>query len=564
MGLIVTKDKFGILRADATGIEECIFEKASSRGVVDVIRVALGITLATEQERGVHPSFSFREKETSVETDAKCSAPLGEESVEQKAHVSKTGSLPPTKPPAREPKTFRHRKVDIVTLPNNKLHPEASANGETRFYAKTLIEDRGSLIGRCTRVWCVYAEVLADEKIKVVQKYNIPTMAPIFSGPYALKLYCADVLSEAYKDDILSKVIKANPRHVLLPTKMWHLGQVSDVVRGLEVGALPPKIKPSDFKDRQEIVTVSPLKRTLGQFATAEEFYEALIGTVKAIEALAAIGIIHRDVSMGNIVLNCEDYDPLESEVVSTRTSLGHVFLVRRAPVHIGLGGGLHDLDMAAFIPKQKPVEELALTWEAALDYMNGKTTSTPWSARKALREVPEDPRLEACVGTTPFMSSRVLLGKQHSVYDDLQSAFFVHYLSLFSYDTPGPHRYLGQLDSSIPLWPHACMMWAHRGNESMANVGRIKKGFFQEKSPQPWQEIARLHCREFWTSPDRPGVTGTLLDVPHWVPLMAFHSALWEINEGCEDLNAKVTAKPCDVISALENALRIYRTHSS
>ncbi|KAG6892360.1 hypothetical protein C0992_000786, partial [Termitomyces sp. T32_za158] len=60
LGLMVTKDKMGLLRADATGVEECVFPKNIGRGVIESIRLSLGILLATDQELGQNPSFSLR------------------------------------------------------------------------------------------------------------------------------------------------------------------------------------------------------------------------------------------------------------------------------------------------------------------------------------------------------------------------------------------------------------------------------------------------------------------------------------------------------------------------
>ncbi|KAG6888755.1 hypothetical protein C0995_006227 [Termitomyces sp. Mi166 len=60
LGLMVAKDKMGWLRADATGVEECVFPKNIGRGVIESNRLSLEILLATDQELGQHPSFSLR------------------------------------------------------------------------------------------------------------------------------------------------------------------------------------------------------------------------------------------------------------------------------------------------------------------------------------------------------------------------------------------------------------------------------------------------------------------------------------------------------------------------
>jgi hypothetical protein len=54
--LRTTKDKIGLLRADATGLEERIFPKNSCCGVTESIRLSLGILLETDQELDLLPS----------------------------------------------------------------------------------------------------------------------------------------------------------------------------------------------------------------------------------------------------------------------------------------------------------------------------------------------------------------------------------------------------------------------------------------------------------------------------------------------------------------------------
>ncbi|KAG6882849.1 hypothetical protein C0992_010498 [Termitomyces sp. T32_za158] len=111
------------------------------------------------------------------------------------------------------------------------------------------------------------------------------------------------------------------------------------------------------MKNRQEVVTISALKRTLSQFRTVEEFYHAVIGVLQGIESLEAIDIIHRDISFGNIIINEEVYCDTDKEFQLIYVDLEDrkracVALIRRESVDIGVKGGLHDLDSAAYIPK--------------------------------------------------------------------------------------------------------------------------------------------------------------------------------------------------------------------
>ncbi|KAG6871429.1 hypothetical protein C0993_003298 [Termitomyces sp. T159_Od127] len=106
------------------------------------------------------------------------------------------------------------------------------------------------------------------------------------------------------------------------------------------------------MKNRQEIFTISALKRTLSQFETVEEFYHVIIGVLRGIESLEAIDIMHRDISFGNIIINEEIYCDTDKDFEWIYVDLDRVALVRRETVDIGASGGLHDLDMAAYIPK--------------------------------------------------------------------------------------------------------------------------------------------------------------------------------------------------------------------
>ncbi|KAG6887212.1 hypothetical protein C0992_013362, partial [Termitomyces sp. T32_za158] len=61
LGLAIDEGKIGLFRADAVGLQECIFDRTTGYGIIQCIRIALGIIVATNQEIGIHPAFSFRE-----------------------------------------------------------------------------------------------------------------------------------------------------------------------------------------------------------------------------------------------------------------------------------------------------------------------------------------------------------------------------------------------------------------------------------------------------------------------------------------------------------------------
>ncbi|KAG6883433.1 hypothetical protein C0993_006218 [Termitomyces sp. T159_Od127] len=169
------------------------------------------------------------------------------------------------------------------------------------------------------------------------------------------------------------------------------------------------------MKNRQEIFTISALKRTLSQFETVEEFYHVIIGVLRGIESLEAIDIIHRDISFGNIVINKEIYCDTDKVFEWIDIDLygqpARVALVRRETVDIGFSGGLHDLDMAAYIPKAEFDQEEIVP----------STLAPPTVApREPVLVVEDKPQRDLRTGTVPFMSIPLLFGGQHSVSDDV------------------------------------------------------------------------------------------------------------------------------------------------
>ncbi|KAH0586852.1 hypothetical protein H2248_005696 [Termitomyces sp. 'cryptogamus'] len=97
------------------------------------------------------------------------------------------------------------REVNWITIGRENLHGRPPS-GETPTFS--LAEDRGHLVGRCTRVWCVHQQVFELDPILDQHQHEFPKGSQVFSkGPYALKIYNADIYTNAYKQDILSKVV---------------------------------------------------------------------------------------------------------------------------------------------------------------------------------------------------------------------------------------------------------------------------------------------------------------------------------------------------------------------
>ncbi|KAF5372366.1 hypothetical protein D9615_009256 [Tricholomella constricta] len=562
LGLMATKDELGLLRVDATGMEDCVFRKDTGRGVIEGIRLLLGIMLATDQELGHHPAFSLRDAEApsvpelDATTGDKRPAPTTNSDNQPDLKRARTAGISSSTRDPLPPAKYRFREVNFVTLENSKRHlPESPVSTEThtRYYIKYLLEGRASLVGRCARVWCAYREVSGSERESLASVHKINPDIPILIGPYALKLYCADIHTETYTQDILRVAQKAQDegiiQHVLLPTDVWYLGKISEVVRNSKSIGIKPENTGCDIKDREEIITITAFKRTLDQFETGYEFYGAIIGVLKAIGELQDAGLIHRDISMGNIILSDEKYaNPDKSEHVNVDFGNGKLVeaaLVRRQSAPMPSAGGLHDLDLATFIPKSVPPTKEH--WVTDGGYVRLKLP-------KKSPEEEKNPQLDICTGTTPFLSIPILNGKQHSVYDDLQSTFFVLYLSMFTYDTPTPNCY-PEAPQKISLdWPAEVQGWAD-DRVPMKGLGIRKDGFFQYGDK--WLTVLACKGLKFWRGSLEPGLL-----LCHYYALMEFRQALLTKFPAPADYavfkNGRI--KPREVAAALEKIVEIYK----
>ncbi|KAF5372345.1 hypothetical protein D9615_009309 [Tricholomella constricta] len=459
------------------------------------------------------------------------------------------------------PAKYRFKEVNFITLENSKRHlPESLVSTEThtRYYTKYLLEDRGSLVGRCTRIWCAYREVSGSERESLASVHKIDPDVPILIGPYALKFYCADIHTDTYTQDILKVAQKAQDagiiKHVLLPTDVWYLGKISDVVRNSKIVATKHENTLFDsIKDREETVTISAFKRTLAQFETGYEFYGAIIGVLKAIGELQDAGLIHRDISFGNIVLSDEKYANPDKKCESVNVDFGdgnsvEAVLVRRQSAPMPSSGGLHDLDMAASIPKSVPKLEHLVLWTS-----------------KGLKKISKPLTNEGNIGpdfrtgTIPFMSIPLLSGEPNSVYDDLQSTFFVLYLSMLTFDTPAPNCYPEAPRTTLPHWPTEVQEWAD-DYVSMKDLGIRKQDFFQSRAG--WLVCLIDNGLKFWLVDP----VDRTLDECHGAALLEFHQAIWNWLEdkGGVYMRTNVGAKPREVAAALERIVEQHKDRIS
>ncbi|KAG5640042.1 hypothetical protein DXG03_001558 [Asterophora parasitica] len=269
--------------------------------------------------------------------------------------------------------------------------------------------------------------------------------------------------------------------------------------------------------------------------------------------------MIHRDVSFGNVVLNDELYADDEQCVrirIKYKDGVERLSaLIRRAFVDIGSDGGLHDLDMAAYIPSTLPqLEKTSYLVRRTYAKPEQSLSSNEVDKQKANNE---KPRPDFRTGTTPFMSIPLLGGGQNSLYDDLQSIFFVHYLSLFmiSERSTTPFLDVPNRPTFKFKWPAACIEWADPlGSSTMTMICGSKLHFFE--MTRLWIETAMEESGPFWRGDDDGD---TILKVSHQVILSAFHESLWNIVKG-RYIYANEEAQPESVIASLNEAVEQYR----
>ncbi|KAI0715155.1 hypothetical protein C8Q76DRAFT_856936 [Earliella scabrosa] len=484
LGLSLTKDDVVFLRADALGIERCELDKGSTVGVVSIIRLVLGLTIADDEHLGVHPAFDFRE--VTVSSTATAGAPpkecitstgatkRGPTPTDQIAPAAKRpGAVPPFV--RQDPAQYRYREASFATIPD-----------VGRYFLVRLIDNRRSLVGRLSRSWEAYREKPDGD----------------YDGPFVLKLYCADVSTEAYQHEIIEKLIASGrddrKRYILLPDRMSKLDSVLASVRGFtDPMSLPPSVQP--MNDRMEVVTVTPMKRNLSQFEDVHELVFAFRDVYRGVQYLAELGYLHKDISLGNILLAREDLSGIPREKAFTinvllrgaREATPQTIKLVRRETHQeeDVYGLLHDFDMAGLIgPAQgKP----------------GANSSTP----------------RVRTGTPPCMSINVLSNRfeQHFVADDIESVFYATYLLPFTYDTPSRFP-----ECQTPArWPSS-VTYHFIDGINLHDLSTRKNDYFS--TPESWLEAFFKHGRPYWQDCERREIWKTML--------LKLHEAVWKQRE--------------------------------
>ncbi|KAJ6516375.1 hypothetical protein C8R45DRAFT_1087453 [Mycena sanguinolenta] len=487
LGLVVTTKVFGVLRADALGVEQCTFDKCSSRGVLDSIRICLGVVRSNALQRGQHEAFELSETKTLDHPHLKATSD------------NNSGADVFSAPGAMV--EYHHRTARFIVLRGSRVHySQDGSRPDTRFYVHHLVQDNGSLVGRCTRIFCVSRERQAADGVRN------------FEGPYALKLYNADCGSDCFKDDLIQVARDGQVKNVLLPTWEWYYDDT------LSARGFPPEILKT-FRDaevallnvasnRREVFAQSDLKRHLAQSADFDEFAMAFGDVVEAIASLLQKSLLHRDLSIGNILLSKDvSWAPsfLSEATAAAQEILGTVVLFTQRPLEQRTGGLIHDFDMAGRLSPEQVTSDSDSDYEGDEDI--DEELEVPVAAggtHKGFR-----------TGTPPFMAIRLLVeGPPHRPSHDIHSLLFVMLLFYYSYPKFVDISFPSQVPPQNRAWPEDVLRWANR--TVAFTHGNLKRGFFQYRSGLR-RLLKRTFREDLWTRDSR------YLDL-FW----ALYDALW------------------------------------
>ncbi|KAI0752581.1 hypothetical protein C8Q80DRAFT_1267111 [Daedaleopsis nitida] len=519
LGLALTKSEAVLLRADSIGTERCSMVMSTTEGVFDLVRLALALTVGDDRYLGVHPQIQLRESVREIKTVTTAtrkrrasSAPEDSERyAKRSARAAPTGStealvLEPENPEVESaqllPKVQETDSAQIVDGtpmlgPHYDRYREAAfitVGGDT-YFLHSLIDDRGSLVGRMSRIWLAYKHVKnpTDGLAHPEDQAGGGSSAEIYVGPYALKLYNADRDSQARKHNIIQtlkdEATDKGKRFVLVlvPESITELSSVVTSVRGFSsISAYKQVCQDQRISpiDRQEILTVSLCKRTLAQAKDCKEALYAFRDALQGMLYLERRGYLHRDISLGNILLGKDEPDllqvpgpltvsvfesasPTTSSIFEATTARNLKFVPREADPR-DAHGVLHDLDMAGLVIPEKVKDDGSIA-----DFRTG---------------------------TPPYMSINVCLGGEHKLLDDLQSWFYAVYLYPFTHDLQAPVQDSARKrvlwSSDIKKWAEEYPVLARAWGSEQAKVWEKllvelhDRVLWQETRPETWMDI--------------------------------------------------------------------------
>ncbi|KAJ7652141.1 hypothetical protein DFH06DRAFT_542690 [Mycena polygramma] len=492
VGLFLTKKNIGVLRTDALGIERCTFDRGCSRGVLDSVRICLGLVRSTSLQRGQHEAFQLFDTKTLA---------LPHSKPKLKTQESRTAVSPDTFAAEDSPVEYTHRSVRFIRLRGDRIHysPDGT-RPDVMYYVHHLVHDDGSLAGRSPRVFCVSRET---EKKNGVRQ---------FVGPYALKMYTADHESESFKDDFICLARDAQVKNVPLPTWEWYYGDTLSM-RGLPCAVSMKKAADTQgaavLSNCEEVFAQSDLKRILVQCSGHDEFEQAFVDFTQGIASLAEKGIAHRDLSIGNVLLSKDTPCSAAFFAIATSTLCAPVKFTQRE-LEQRTGGLLHGVDMAGRVHPPPPrVDESELDIDAMLMLFNAP--------------VQPEPQKGSRTGTLPFMAIGLLIdGPPHIVAYDLHSLMFVMVLFLYSYEEFSDVSFPERVPAKDRAWPQHVLEWTNRSvHYSPSGLGSVKRAFFAKPSVL-MTRLKQAFQGDLWMQGDREYIKHFL----------ALYLALWKQQE--------------------------------
>ncbi|KAJ7668282.1 hypothetical protein B0H14DRAFT_3538962 [Mycena olivaceomarginata] len=403
------------------------------------LRICLGVVRSTALQRGQHEVFELFHTKTLGPPHLKSNHGRSSKTKPSKTAKSEVDIFSAEDPMVE----YLHRTVRFITLRGNHLHySQDGTRPDTRFYVHHLVQDSGSLVGRCARIFCVSRETESEGDVRN------------FIGPYALKLYNADCGSDCFKDDLIQLARDGQAKNVLSPdmVSLIYLAHVrssglnrqpfricrewyySDAlsVRGLSSGG------------RQD-PTLMPRPRGFWlQSANYDEFVKAFIDFVEGIASLRREkDLLHRDLSIGNVLLSKDiacSPSFLSDAAASAQAILGTSVAFTQRTLEQRIGGLIHDFDMAG---RAHPPPEMA----------------TGESGQEGLEKAFE------LAHRLLWQYASSSMAPPHLAAYDLHSLLFV-------LPVPAQSR----------KWPLEVLRWANRPvGFSLAELGVLKRGFFQK-----------------------------------------------------------------------------------
>ncbi|KAJ7658000.1 hypothetical protein B0H14DRAFT_3704418 [Mycena olivaceomarginata] len=453
--------------------------------------------------------------------EIRCKTPFGNYHQTQYFPCCSTSDMPPNLKskkgqdvfaPEASVVEYNHRNVRFIKLRGERIHysPDGSKPDIT-FYVHHLVQDNGSLIGRCPRIFCVWRETRATAASDVswdpTPSRSTTRIMQVMVSKMIL-LVRLDVHREWYYGDALS--MRGFPPEVV---QRYTNTQAATLV-------------PNVVSNREEVFAQSDLKRLLLQCSDYDELKKAYTDFTGGIASLAEQDLM-RQPSAGAL---------LRVPVSFTQN-----------PLEQRMGGLIHDMGMAGRLhrlPEQSSADDYTSTADLLAMLLD-----TPGPPARAEQPVGQQKGFRT--GTPPFMAIGLLVdGGPHLVAYDLTSPPatqpIICYGVIFLEPPHVPFRHslssVGAREEQ-DMAPGCVAVGEPPGRVPPRRAGIVKRGFFSK--PQILQDIFQdtLGEEALWTAD------------PKYLRLFwALYGALWMAVPEKSEWIDRSNVTPADVEQALAN----------